>query len=95
MAISVIGVMKMGNMGNMGIEHTSLAFQASILTITSARLPGVTILPIPTCLYSSLHERSVQRLVIFASAFNSELSSPQLLYLMDNMSTYQNNTHDR
>ena len=62
MATSAMGVMKIGNIApRAGIELTSLAFWASVLTITSPWFHGVTILPIPipTCLYSSLPERSV------------------------------------
>ena len=42
------------------IEPTSLAFQASVLTITQPRLSDVTTLRMLTCLYGSLPERSVQ-----------------------------------
>ena len=43
-----------------GIEPTTLAFQASMLTITPPRFPDVTTVPTPTCLCSLLPERSVQ-----------------------------------
>ena len=43
-----------------GIEPTSLAFWASVLTIKPRRFPYVTTLPAPTCLCGSLPERSVQ-----------------------------------
>ena len=60
-ATSVMGVMKMGNIvPTVGIEPTSLAFQASVLTITPPRFPHVTILPTPTCLCGSLLEKSAQ-----------------------------------
>ena len=50
----------MGNiMPKAGIEATSLAFWASVLTITSPGLPDVTILPTHTFLFGSLPERSV------------------------------------
>ena len=46
----VVGVMKMGNIApRAGIEPTSLAFQARLLTIIPPRLPDVTTLPMPTC----------------------------------------------
>ena len=52
MATSVMSVMKMGNcVPIVGIEPTPLAFQVSVLTITPPRLPAVTMLPIPTCVY--------------------------------------------
>ena len=46
----VRGVMTIGNIApRAGIESTSLAFQHSVLTITTPRLPDVTTLPTPTC----------------------------------------------
>ena len=48
---SGVGVMKMGNMvPRAGIEPTSLAFWASVLTISPSRFPGVNMPPTPTCL---------------------------------------------
>ena len=59
--IIVVGAMKMGNIvPGVGIKPTSLVFQASVLTIKTARLPDVTTVPTPTCLCSSLHEWSMQ-----------------------------------
>ena len=53
MATSVMGVMKMGNIvPTAGIEPTSLAFRASVLTITPHRIPDVTTIPTPTYLCS-------------------------------------------
>ena len=58
---NVMGAMKIGNIVPIaGIERKSLAFRASVLTITPRRIPDVTIIPTPTCLYSSVPERSVQ-----------------------------------
>ena len=55
------GVMKVGNIvPRVGIEPTSLAFQANVLIITPHRLPDVITIPMPTCLCSSLPQRSVQ-----------------------------------
>ena len=55
---TVVGMEKMGNIEpKVAIESTSLAFQASVLTITSPGLPDVTSLPTPTCLCCSLPER--------------------------------------
>ena len=52
--------MKMGNIAyKAGTEPTSLAFQANVLTVPPPRLPDVTTLSTPTCLGSSLLERSV------------------------------------
>ena len=52
MANSVVGVMKMRNMvPRVGIKPTSLAFRASVLTITPLRLPDGTTLPTHTRLY--------------------------------------------
>ena len=53
MATSVMGVMKMGNLvPRAEIECTSLAFRASVLSITPSGHRDVTILltPMPTCL---------------------------------------------
>ena len=59
-------VMKMGNIVHrVGIEHTYIAFQASMLTITPHRLSDITMLPVPTCLCGSLPERSVQTTTLF------------------------------
>ena len=53
--------MKMRNIvPRVGIEPTSLAFQANLLTISPPRIPDVTTLPVATCLCSCLPERSVQ-----------------------------------
>ena len=52
--------MTMGNIvPTAGIELTSLAFQASVLTFTSHMLPDVTTIPTPACLCSLLPEMSV------------------------------------
>ena len=49
--------MKTGNIAlRVGIESTSPAFQANVLTITPPRLPDVSILPMPTCLCGSLSD---------------------------------------
>ena len=54
-AASVMGVIKIGNIvPRAGMEPTSLASLASVLTITPLRLPDVTTLPKPTCLCGSL-----------------------------------------
>ena len=51
----------MGNIAHRaGIESISLAFRASVLTITPNRLPDITTLQTPTCLCGCLPERSVQ-----------------------------------
>ena len=58
--VCVVDAMKMGNIvPRAGIEPTSLAFQASVLTITLHRLPDVTTIPTRPCLCSSLPERAV------------------------------------
>ena len=49
-----------------GIEPMSLAFQASVLSITQPRLPDVTTVPTPTCICGSLPERSVQTTTLVA-----------------------------
>ena len=60
-ATSVKGVMKMGNIvPRTAIKPTSLTFWISVLTITSPRLPDVSMLSTHTCLYDSLPQRSVQ-----------------------------------
>ena len=57
---SAEGVLKIGNIvPRVGIKHTSVAFQVRVLTITPPRFPYVTTVPTPTCLCSSLPERSV------------------------------------
>ena len=56
----VVGVMKMGTIvSRVGIEPTSLAFQANVLTITPPRLSDVTTVIPPNCLCGVLPERSV------------------------------------
>ena len=59
--------MKMGNItSRAGIEATSLAFLASVLTIIPPTpLADVNIHPTPTCLCVSLLERSVQTITLF------------------------------
>ena len=53
--------MKIGNtVPRARIKPISLAFQASVLTITSHKFPGVTTIPRPTCLCSYLPQKSVQ-----------------------------------
>ena len=60
-AVNVMGVSKMGNNApRAGIKPTSLAFWASVLTLSPPRLADVTPLPTPTCLFSSLPERPLQ-----------------------------------
>ena len=50
MATNVVGMMKMENIPpKVGIEPTSIAFQASVLTITPPRLPDGTTLSTLTC----------------------------------------------
>ena len=50
-----MGVMKMGNIvPRAGIELTPLALLASVLPITPPRLPDVTNVPTPTCLWQLL-----------------------------------------
>ena len=62
---SVMDVMKIGNIvPRVGIKPTSLAFRASVKTITTCRLPDVTTILMPTCLNSSLSLRSVQTITI-------------------------------
>ena len=57
----VLCVMKMGNIAPRAeIEPTSLAFRASVLTITPPRIPYVTTLSKPAYLCGSMPERSVQ-----------------------------------
>ena len=53
-----MGVMEMTNIAR--IKSTSLAFWVSILTITPSRLTDVASLIMPTYLYGSFPERSVQ-----------------------------------
>ena len=50
MATNVMGVTKMGNIvRGAEIEPTCLAFQTSVLTISSPRLPDVITTPTPAC----------------------------------------------
>ena len=44
-----------------GIELTSLAFRASVLSLHHVGFPDVTTIPTPTCLCTSLPQRSVQK----------------------------------
>ena len=49
--VIVAGVMKMGNIvPRVGIEPTTLATWANMITITQPRLPAVPMLPTPTCI---------------------------------------------
>ena len=58
---NVMGVMKMLNiMPRAGVDPTSLALWASVITITPCRFPDVTTIPTPTSPCSSLPQRSVQ-----------------------------------
>ena len=81
-----MGVMEMGNIVlRVGIELTSLAFQASVLTITPPRLCDVTTLPTPTCLCGSLPERSLQTdtllpLLMLTIAYNMIPTGNDLTY---------------
>ena len=60
MATSVVGVMKMGIIvPRAGLEPTSLAFRASVLLLHHVGFLYVIAIPMPTCLYSSLPQRSV------------------------------------
>ena len=57
----VMGVVKMGNiLPRVRLERTSRAFWASVLPLQHVGFPDVTTMPMPTCLWSSLHQRSVQ-----------------------------------
>ena len=59
-AISVVGVMKMGNIGPRAwLEFRSLAFRASVL-LHHIGFPDITSIPTPTCLGNSFPQRSVQ-----------------------------------
>ena len=70
MAISVVGVMKMGNIVHrVGIKPTSLEFRASVTTITPCRLPDVATIPTPNCLCSSLPQRSMQTTTLLCLAY--------------------------
>ena len=56
----VMGVMKMGStVPRAGLEPRSLAFRASVLPLHHIGFPDITTMPTPTCLCSSLHQRSV------------------------------------
>ena len=60
-ATSVVGVMKMGNITPIaGLEPISVSFQASVLPLHNVGFPDVTTIPTPTCVCSSLPQRSLQ-----------------------------------
>ena len=68
---SVMGVMKMGNIVlRAGIECTSLAFWANVLTITPHRLPDVTTTPVyaAPCL-GQLIQFHIYRIYVFRSQY--------------------------
>ena len=66
METSVVGVMKMGNIEpRAGVEPASLAFRASVFTITPPRLPDFNTAPMRTCLCYFMRQRSVQTTTIF------------------------------
>ena len=53
--------MKMGNIvARAALEPTPLAFQANVLPFHHVDFPDVTTIPTPTCLCSSLPQKSVQ-----------------------------------
>ena len=67
MATNDVGVMKMGNsVSRAGIKPISLVFWAMVLPFTQHRLPDVTSIPMPTCLCSSLPQRSGQTTTILS-----------------------------
>ena len=76
MATSVVSVIKIGNIvPRVGIEPTSLTFRASALPLRHVGSPpDVTAIPIPTCLCSSLPQRSAQTAttIILCLALHSE-----------------------
>ena len=60
--------MKMGNKTpTVGVEPTSIAFQASALTFTPPRLPDVTVQRMPTSLWFYLPECSLQTTTLVTS----------------------------
>ena len=60
----VMGVLKIENIvSGARIKHTSLAFWASVLTITPLKLPDATSQPTSTYLCDSLYETSVQTII--------------------------------
>ena len=78
-----MGVIKMGNiMPRVGIDPSSLAFQASVLSITSPRLPGVTTLPTPTFLCGSVPERLGQTTTFLIFIFTSEMLRVRATFLI-------------
>ena len=57
--------MKMGNIvPRVGLEPASLAFRASVLPLHHVGFPDGSTIPLPTCLCSSLPQRSVQTTTI-------------------------------
>ena len=56
----VVGVIKMGNtVPRVGLEPTSLAFQATVPSLHDVGFPDVTTIPIHTYLCGALPQRSV------------------------------------
>ena len=54
------GVMEIGTIApRVGIKPTFLLLWATVLTITSPRLPDITMLHTPTCLFGSMPDRSM------------------------------------
>ena len=73
MATSVMGLMKMRNIApRVGIEPTSLAFQANVLTVTQPRLHDDIALTIPTYLCSCLPERTVHTTIVISGSLQNE-----------------------
>ena len=61
---SISWVMKTGDVApRVEIKFTSLAFQASVLTITPPRFPDATTILLPTCLYGPVLERQTTTLI--------------------------------
>ena len=98
--------MKIGNTApRVGIEPTSLAFWASVLTITPRRLPDITTIPAPPCLCSSVPQRSVQTTtvqwfsfkmctILFVTTHSYGLYSPLELYC-EGLQSYRKRTGTR
>ena len=82
-ATSVMAEMKTGNIGpRMGIEPTSLAFWASVIPSHHVgSLMSLITIPTPTCLCSSLPQRSVRTTTIWIKVSNVPSISSRSLRL--------------
>ena len=79
--VNVVGVMKMGHtVPRAGLEPRYLAFRASVLPLHHIGFPDVTTISTPTCLQSSLPQRSVHTTTYVSTGEYIFFSTTPILY---------------